>query len=439
MWRWTWRRVCRWVAGRSRGNVAIMFALMAPMLIGGLGLGVETSLWYAKQRDLQNAADAAASAAAGDASSNYTVVADAVAASYGYQNGVGGVTVTASNAAACPAGGNACYSVTIAYKQQLYLLPVVGFRGDTTLQGQPAQTLQATATATPSQNIHDYCLLTLATTGTALRTNGAPKANLAGCDVMSNADATCNGHNLGADYGDAAGADNGCGVVQTSNVPVVSDPYAALASNIPADPCSSYPQEPAKKKDPPLPASNQWSGSVSWSGTKIICGDLQLTDDVTLDGGPGSVLVIENGQLDTGNYTIQTASGTTATIIFSGTSGSYTHAPTGSGTIDIQAPTSGTWSGVALYQDPSLTSGVDISAAGNSPTWDITGLVYLPHANVTFSGAVNKSSNGASCFVLVSYTLLINGTADILAHGGCTQAGLGMPSNTLGSRGQLVN
>ena len=54
------------------------------------------------------------------------------------------------------------------------------------------------------------------------------------------------------------------------------------------------------------------------------------------------------------------------TIIFSGTSGTYTHAPTGGGTLNIQAPTSGNWSGVALYQDPSLTTGVDISAAGNS-------------------------------------------------------------------------
>jgi hypothetical protein len=126
-------------------------------------------------------------------------------------------------------------------------------------------------------------------------------------------------------------------------------------------------------------------------------------------------------------------------VVFSGdNSGGYTHAPTGGGTLDIQAPKTGPLSGVALYQDPSLTSGVDIAAAGNSPTWDITGLVYLPHANVTFSGAVNKSANGDSCFALVVADITINGTASILAHGACAAAGLNMPLNQIPGRGQLV-
>jgi hypothetical protein len=91
--------------------------------------------------------------------------------------------------------------------------------------------------------------------------------------------------------------------------------------------------------------------------------------------------------------------------------------------------------GVAIYQDPTLTTGVDIAAAGNSPTWDITGLVYLPHSSVTFSGAVNKSSNGASRFALVVDNITINGTGDILAKGGCAAAGLNLPTATVGTVG----
>lgn len=64
-----------------------------------------------------------------------------------------------------------------------------------------------------------------------------------------------------------------------------------------------------------------------------------------------------------------------------------------------------------------------------------TGLVYRPHANVTFSGAVNKSSNGASCFVLVVDNVTINGTADILPKGACVAAGLSMPSGAVGTVG----
>ncbi len=122
------------------------------------------------------------------------------------------------------------------------------------------------------------------------------------------------------------------------------------------------------------------------------------------------MIVIRNGQLDTNGYSITTATDASAVIIFSGDNGTYTHAPTGGGTIDIAAPTSGPWSGVALYQDPALTSGVDISAAGNSPSWNITGLAYFPHASITFSGAVGKATSGKSCFVMVVDTMLINGT-----------------------------
>jgi hypothetical protein len=87
---------------------------------------------------------------------------------------------------------------------------------------------------------------------------------------------------------------------------------------------------------------NQWSGSKTLLATTIVCGDLDLTGDTTLTtASPGSVLVIENGKLNTGSYKLQTLAGSALTIIFSGTSGSYTHAPTGGGTLDIQAPTTG--------------------------------------------------------------------------------------------------
>jgi hypothetical protein len=250
---------------------------------------------------------------------------------------------------------------------------------------------------------------------------------------MANGNATCNGHNLGADNGDSHGTNVGCGVTQNSNMPILTDPYSGLATNIPPNPCGSYPQEPA------LPASNKFAGLYSWGGTQTVCGDMQLTAPTTIanSGGP-TVLVIYNGNLDTNGYTLQTAAGSGLTIVFAG-SNSYNHTPIGGGTLNFNAPTSGAWSGVAIYQDPSLTSGVNISAAGNSPTWDITGLVYLPHASVTFSGAVNKGSNGSSCFVMVVNDITINGTGSILAHGQCGQAGLVMPSNPLPGRGQLVS
>src|SRR5262249_14445067 len=279
-------------------------------------------------------------------------------------------------------------------------------------------------------------------TNPAITGNGVPAANLDNCNIMSNTGMTCNGHNTGATNGDAHGTNNGCGDTQNSNAPVLPDPYKSLASNIPADTCGGlYPQEPkhgAYSGHKNCTGTFLTSGPVTLPSTTIVGGDVQLTGDVTVTssaGLAGSVLVIENGQLDTNGHTLQTAAGSALTIIFSGSSGSYTHAPTGGGTLDFNAPTSGTWSGVAIYQDPTLTSGVDISAAGNSPTWDITGLVYLPHSTVTLSGAVNKSSNGASCFALVVDNITINGTGDILPKGACVAAGLNLPTDTVGAIG----
>jgi len=428
----------------KRANVAMMFALMLPVLVGGLGMGMESAYWYVDQRSMQNASDAAALAAAGDATANYGGVAGAVAATYGYQNGVNGVTVAATNTAPCPGGGSTCYKVDITYKQQLYLLPVIGVSGDTTVGGQPAQTIRATATATVGTTSRQYCLLALNSVGTPLVANGGPQANFSGCNTMSNGSALCHGHDLQADHGDAHIIDTGCGVIQESGVPIVPDPYSALAANIPPDTCGgAYPQEPSSNHDPNLPASNQWTGAKNLAGNVQVCGDLQLTGDVTINAPAGAVLVIENGRLDTNGHTIRTASGSALTVVFSGTNDvGYIHAPTNptgpNGTIDIQAPSSGVWSGVALYQDPNLTVGVDISEAGNSPAWDISGLVYLPHANVTFDGIVNKSSNGASCFALVVADILINGTGSIVAHGGCDAAGLTLPTGQVPGRGVLV-
>jgi len=430
-------RLMRCLRADERGAVSALVGVLAVPLMGALAIGFEASNWYAVTRSMQNAADAAAVAAATNNGANYDIEAKAVAAQYGRVNGTNNVTVTATNAAPCPGGGTNCYGVTITGYVPLYMSQVIGYVGDTTLNGTKEKQLTATAIASRPNQLHNFCLVALGPQG--IRSNGGNSANMA-CDVMSNAGATCNGHNLGAPIGAAHNTDKGCGVQQYSNVPAVVDPYAGLASQIPANTCGgSYPQEPGRHGSP-LPSTNVWSTAQSLSGNVQICGDLQLTADVSINAPAGAVLVIETGQLDTNGFTLSTTNGSALAVIFSGTnSGGYTHAPTGGGTIDIAAATSGTWSGVAIYQDPSITNGVDISAAGNTPAWDITGLVYLPNSSVTLSGAVNKAGFGLSCFALIVMDITVNGTGMIDPNGQCIPAGLGMPSTTLPGRATLVS
>jgi Flp pilus assembly pilin Flp len=82
------------------GAYAVMFGLAAPIVIGALALGSETGLWYSTQAKMQGAADSAAISAAigvvaGD--TNWTLEADATAASNGYLNGSNGTVVTVNN------------------------------------------------------------------------------------------------------------------------------------------------------------------------------------------------------------------------------------------------------------------------------------------------------------------------------------------------------
>jgi hypothetical protein len=182
-----------------------------------------------------------------------------------------------------------------------------------------------------------------------------------------------------------------------------------------------------------------------------ICGDAQLQANVTIP--TDTTLVIYNGQLDTNGLTLQTGANASATVVFAGDNGSYTHAPTGGGTLDLAAPDDAAvartpsvspWEGMVMYQAPNatngtpLTSGVNMSAAGNSPTWDLTGMAYFPHSSITFSGAVNKSSNGKSCFAMLVDNITVNGTGSILAHDQCGQAGVTLPTNAVPGRGKLV-
>ena len=198
------------------------------------------------------------------------------------------------------------------------------------------------------------------------------------------------------------------------------------------------------KNGPALPGANQMERQLRLSGYDVACGDQQLTGNTTINAPKNAVLVIENGQFDTNGFTLQSTAGSGLTVVFTGhpNSSNYQYVPSGGGTLDIAAPTSGPWSGMAIYQDPSLTDkggNLDLSAAGNSPTWNISGMVYLPNSNVTLSGAVSKASNGASCFGLVVGDLTINGTGYIFAND--TQmlypAGLALPTG--GHRGTLVN
>lgn len=415
-----------------RAAISPLTALMLIPISGAMAYSIELGGWYYTQRSMQNAADSAAIAAATVSSTgaNTTPLMEARAAAkqFGFVDGVKNTTVTAATTT-CPAGvaaGATCYKATVSTVFPLLFSRVIGLNGDTALGTARGQLIQSAAIATtsgPGTALKTPCVTARSTSTTAFVSNGGPKPDMSGCTLLSYGGMTCNGHDLGADYGVAAGTSSGCGAHQVSGATMPPDPYDTLKSNVDPFACGD------------TPADNTISGGLS--GTLNYCGNVKLTSDVTLTGA-NTVMTIKNGVLDLNGFTLKTPSATDgATIVFSGSNTSpRSHIPMSSvnkaGTIDIKAPTSGNWSGVAIYQDPKLTSNVSLTYAGNQPTWNITGLVYMPNADLQFSGAVNKSAAGASCFVLVAYTVLVNGTAYIYADAsGCSDAGLTTPGVTV--------
>jgi Flp pilus assembly protein TadG len=468
----------------QRGTIAVMMGFLLPVMIGGLGIAFEISSWYRTTRAMQNAADAAAIAAAANGTTAYGVEARLVAANYNFNDGVNNVTVTPdSGTDKCPAGLSiasnptpTCYRVRITSVVPLYLTQVVGYSGDNAGQ----KTLQSEAIAVQTEMKQPVCLLGLDQTpgSTAVTSNGGPNTNFTGCTVMSNSNGRCNGSDLQAYMGIAAGTNGGgagCGNIQYSGQPPLADPYAKYADNIRTDlnnlrtKCSGG--APNYKFPQWTKQGNKWSGGNTWAnktvnvtgtdastatvGNNLICGDVMLTTDVTLHAPNGeAVLYFENGRLDLNGHNLTTDNGSAVSIVFTGDANppngtTYNHywwdnTNNPNTVLDINAAKTGPFPGMALYQDPQLPAGsdVDIKSAGASPTLRISGGVYLPEAQVTISGAIDRAIGGAQCLVMVAKDITINGTGSLYAQtpdgSGCKNAGLEMPMATVPSRGQLV-
>ncbi|WP_162925206.1 pilus assembly protein TadG-related protein [Aurantiacibacter odishensis] len=435
-------KLVRNFARDSHAAVSPLTALLLIPLLGTVGLVVDVGYWYYKQRDMQNAADSAAIAAAqtpdedvgfDGTNDDFIKAARGTALRYGYQHDEGSVSVDATRVP-CPADPTrTCTRVSIGYDSPLFFSPIVGFFGD----GADGNSQGIAAVAIAGDGVADggleFCLLSLDTTSgvNGISGDGVPKADLNGCDIFSNNDMNCNGHNMGAGTGVAVGSNSSCGEEWVSGAEPFEDPYTHYASNIPANPCSSYPVSNNKMDN--LPASNKLPGAIVGGGVVQMCGDVLLTGETTL---ANTTLVIYNGRLisNGNNFTANNS-----TVVFAGdNNASYHHYLTdkvGNSNVPdsaftISSPTSGNWSGVAVYTDPSLTVNVDMEQSGESPAFNLSGLLYTPNSDSLISGIINKAGTGYNCFVWVSNTIELNGTAQIFANPAsqCDQQGLDVPS-----------
>ena len=432
-----------WMIRDQRGAIAPLMALMIIPIAGATAMATEMGEWYYFQRLLQNAADSAAIAAATNNSntgSTYLNEARGAARGFGFVDGENNATVTAA-VVTCPSGAAAdatCYQATLSKVVPIALSALVGFRGDQ--NNGYAQTITSTAVAASAGGGAGGmypCISVNSTADNAFEAKGAPKADLSGCTVLSNGGLSCNGGNADLNGKNseakvyAIGVKNKtnlCGTDQIEIPAALDDPYKSLASNIPNNTCSTY---------------KAVTVTTIPTGNTTYCGDVTLGGNVTLTGQ--NTITIFNGTLNVpAGKTLSTGAGASATVIFSGTNAtSSVRAPGASGTLDFTAPSSGPWAGVAIYQDPRMTglpsTSLNVTYKGNEPTWNVSGLAYLPLSDVLWAGAVNKSSTGQNCFMLVSKTFHVNGEFNYnTSTSDCQKLGLGSIDDGSGSGGITV-
>ncbi len=420
----------------NEGSVAVIMGLTSLALIGAAGLGVEVSSWYMVKRDLQNAADSAALAAASNAGPTAQQEGKAAANQYVFRS-ASGITVNTPTVSPvlCPKLDPSS-TVFCSYKAQISgSVPLLPFAHLAGLSGNI--TISSTAVALRGAK---YCVVGLNKTPDKtpdFLIDGTPNLSL-GCDIISNDNAQCNGSqgSLGNAILFAVGDTRKCQPA-ISGVPPFTDPYQNRVSNNinPSKTCSAAESDAGAtwSIDPQKGLISSTGQTVTWTPDKngvpsyTVCGGLSLEKNsppITITGpdSGGAVLYIYNGDLSIG--TNQTLNANNVTIVFAGDPNYVPplgkgHAPktisdfpeiASNGVLRVTAPTSGIWQDFALVQDPSLTPSstttLDMTISGNAEL-DITGLWYFPHSNIT-KGAVNKSA--AACYAIVSQSLEVDGT-----------------------------
>jgi hypothetical protein len=412
------------------GAVLILWAVLLPVVVGMIALGVDTGTWYLKKRDLQSVADAAAIAGAYESVySDKVTVANNEVTRNGFGSGSNVTTVVNSAPATGPYASNtSAVEVLLSQPQTLFFSTM-------NLDENPPLTVRAVALRQPAG---EACVLALDNSVQyALQFQGNSTVSMPNCIAASNSNADISAIVSGSSVLNAetlytvGGYDvRGHAELNTSSTPItggsqIQDPYADLP----------MPNSPLGIFYTPMHSNCDYN-NYSTNGTVtlnpgIYCNGLRLTShaDVTLTTG---VYIIDRGTFDIGaQSTIRTATGAGVTILLTSSTGSgyATISINGGATVNLAAQTSGVYSGILFYQDrraaPSGSGncGNQVNCLNGGANMNLTGVIYIPNQTVSYIGGA--ASGGSTCTQIVGRVVQFNGNTDShIDNSGCEAAGV---------------
>ncbi|HZW30871.1 MAG TPA: pilus assembly protein TadG-related protein [Isosphaeraceae bacterium] len=377
-----------------RGIVAVLVAVLMPVVIGVMALTLDGGLLYLQRRQAQSVADAAALAGAYQLynGSNFSVAQNAAIA-IGAQNGV---TISASQVTA-PKTGYVAVSVTTS-KPRLFS----GLWG--------AGTLSVTASAVARGTANPYskaAILVLNRSGSSVTLSGTTQVTAVNGSII-------------VDSTSAAS-------ILSSGTPSITAPVLDLSGNIRYSGHNpnnatvtnySQPNTPDPLAGIPAPSSSgmtvQSSSAISLSGSStrtlnpgVYIGGITMSGSSSVTLNPG-VYYINGGGINMSGTTSITGNG-----VFIYNTGGGTINLSGTGTISLNPMTSGTYAGITIFQDRSNTAGATMSGGSNISN---TGTFYFPSSTLTLSGNSGVAAMGSQIIV---NNLTFSGTSGIdVVYGG---------------------
>lgn len=384
------------------GAAAIVMALLTPILIGGLAFGAEIGFWELQKRKMQNAADTAAHAAATQLRSGETDdatlknTAYAIAGQGGYKGALSGITLQQPPTAGAYAGNNMAVHVEIASS--------IPRRFSGIFDSSPVEfAVGATALV---NNGRPACVLALHPSASgAISTGGSTTVTLTGCDIAANSisssaiTATGNGSSVTAECISAVGdvAVNSTYTLTCpapiANGPKTADPYASVAMPDTST-CPLNPNNFTQNGNPSTPGSTAGQSTFCYAGSAW-----NFNRSINLTANKTYVLKNTHAT-NTANLHLsggRSITGTNVTIILVGR---WDVRLNGNSTINISAPTSGTYKGIALFGDRDNAVSMDLT--GNNGA-KIVGAVYSPNAGstITYTGS-NLAYSAGQCTQVIA-------------------------------------
>lgn len=395
-----------------RGNTTVVFALCLPVVLGFVGLGVETAYWQFKQRQMQTAADLAAFTGAVSLRNHESPTqagseAEEEAVRHGFDASRG---MFAAHTPPLSGPYVNARSMEIILSQSVdRFLSAMFVRDEVVVQVRAVATYQQPAAA---------CIIALSRTATAaVDFYGSSRTSLQDCEVMSNSiadnavlvrgSAAITVPCLNAVGGVLAASTasytmTGCPAPRTG-LPLALDPYADVAPPSIPSACSNI-----HGGGPPDAITTVSSGP---SGVKRFCNGLNLTKDYHFEPG---VYVIDGGRLRVGGQGSLAGSGVTF-YLTSGASVDFN----GTANIELSAPVDGPYAGLIFFGNRS-DFGAQHTFNGTSDS-SMTGSIYLPAGDVTFAG---NYSGVNGCMQLIANTVAVGGNSSITTS--CAGTGIDM-------------